>query len=84
MENEIDYRVSSPVTNDELNELFTAAWNEFESTNFRPVLRKNLAYVCAYDSARLIGFVNLAWDGCRHAFILDTIPIIKGAALEKD
>jgi ribosomal protein S18 acetylase RimI-like enzyme len=28
--------------------------------------------VCAYDADSLIGFVNVAWDGDDHAFILDT------------
>ena len=28
--------------------------------------------MCAYDQNRLVGFVNLAWDGGIHAFILDT------------
>jgi GNAT superfamily N-acetyltransferase len=31
-----------------------------------------LAFVCAYYSERLIGFVYLAWDGGTHAFVLDT------------
>lgn len=37
-----------------------------------PVLSHSLAYVCAYAGERLIGFVNLAWDGGIHAFLLDT------------
>jgi predicted N-acetyltransferase YhbS len=28
--------------------------------------------VCAYQGAELVGFVNLAWDGGVHAFLLDT------------
>jgi GNAT superfamily N-acetyltransferase len=31
-----------------------------------------MAYICAYQGAELIGFVNVAWDGKSHAFILDT------------
>jgi len=31
-----------------------------------------LAYACAYDAEHLIGFVNLAWDGGIHTFLLDT------------
>jgi GNAT superfamily N-acetyltransferase len=27
--------------------------------------------VCAFDAARLVGFVNLATDGDAHAFLLD-------------
>jgi len=28
--------------------------------------------VCAYEGTALVGFVNVAWDGGAHAFILDT------------
>jgi GNAT superfamily N-acetyltransferase len=33
----------------------------------------SLGWVCARDGARLAGFVNVAWDGSCHAFILDTL-----------
>lgn len=37
-------------------------------------LRKHsLGWVCARDADRLVGFVNGAWDGGSHAFILDTL-----------
>jgi GNAT superfamily N-acetyltransferase len=29
--------------------------------------------VCARDAERLVGFVNVAWDGGVHAFVLDTM-----------
>jgi ribosomal protein S18 acetylase RimI-like enzyme len=32
----------------------------------------SLGWVCAFDGDSLIGFVNVAWDGDDHAFILDT------------
>ena len=35
-------------------------------------MAQSLAYVCAYRAGRLVGFVNLAWDGGAHAFVLDT------------
>jgi GNAT superfamily N-acetyltransferase len=37
------------------------------------VERHSLGWVCAYEAARLIGFVNVAWDGGGHAFVLDTL-----------
>ncbi|HEY9282440.1 MAG TPA: GNAT family N-acetyltransferase [Pyrinomonadaceae bacterium] len=67
------YRVSPPLTNDELNALMTAAWQDPARRDFQPVLNRSLAYVCAYHETRLVGFVNLAWDGGEHAFILDTL-----------
>jgi GNAT superfamily N-acetyltransferase len=69
---EILYRTSPSVTNEAMNELFAAAWPAHSWSDFQPVLRHSLAYVCAYRGERLVGFVNLAWDGSIHAFLLDT------------
>jgi GNAT superfamily N-acetyltransferase len=69
---EIDLKVSPPLTNDVLNKLFDAAWENYQVRDFQPILRHSLLYVCAYAGARLIGYVNVAWDGGIHAFILDT------------
>ena len=35
--------------------------------------RHSLGWVCARDGLRLVGFVNVAWDGHAHAFVLDTV-----------
>ncbi len=41
---------------------------------FAQVSRHSLGWVCARDgTGRLVGFVNVAWDGGAHAFVLDTI-----------
>jgi GNAT superfamily N-acetyltransferase len=37
------------------------------------VERHSLGWVCARDGAELVGFVNVAWDGVVHAFVLDTM-----------
>lgn len=37
------------------------------------VNRHSLGWVCAREEDRLVGFVNVAWDGGVHAFILDTL-----------
>jgi GNAT superfamily N-acetyltransferase len=37
------------------------------------VERHSLGWVCAYDEGTLVGFVNVAWDGGVHAFIVDTV-----------
>ena len=68
-EAEIIYCLNPPLKNDELNILFA---NQ-EPTNYHPILERSLSYVCAFRGDHLIGFVNLAWDGGIHAFILDTI-----------
>ncbi len=68
----ISYRISPAITNDELNALFGASWLRHDSADFQPILRRSLLYVCAYSGTRLVGFVNVAWDGGIHGFILDT------------
>jgi ribosomal protein S18 acetylase RimI-like enzyme len=72
LDSPISYRISPVVANDALNALFAAAWPDHVGSDFAPVLSRSLAYVCAYQQDRLIGFVNLAWDGGIHAFLLDT------------
>jgi GNAT superfamily N-acetyltransferase len=68
----ITYAVSPAVTNDALNVLFGAAWENHTPSDFTPILSRSLLYVCAYDGETLVGYVNVAWDGGMHAFLLDT------------
>ena len=68
----IDYRLSPPLANAALNDLFRAAWADHRERDFAAQLGHSLLYVGAFDGQRLIGFVNLAWDGGVHAFLLDT------------
>ncbi len=35
--------------------------------------RYSVGWVCARRDGRLVGFVNVAWDGGVHAFVLDTM-----------
>ncbi|GAA2686243.1 MULTISPECIES: GNAT family N-acetyltransferase [Actinosynnema] len=37
------------------------------------VNRHSLGWVCARVGPELVGFVNVAWDGGVHAFVLDTL-----------
>lgn len=37
------------------------------------VHRHSLGWVCAREAGALVGFVNVAWDGGVHAFVLDTV-----------
>lgn len=38
----------------------------------RPILERSLGHIVAYEGSLVVGFVNIAWDGGAHAFILDT------------
>ena len=67
----VEYQHNPPLDNRQLNELFAASWPGHEQRDFQPVLRRSLGCVGAFEADRLVGFVNLAWDGGQHAFLLD-------------
>lgn len=67
------YRVSPNISDEEMNALRDASRPDHIPQQFAPVLERSLAYVTAHDGDRLIGFVNVAWDGGEHAFLLDTL-----------
>jgi GNAT superfamily N-acetyltransferase len=78
----IRYALRPSLTNAALNALFSAGgtgagwplWQRGPDTSdWQPVLGRSLTYVAAVDDAdALVGFVNVAWDGRDHAFLLDT------------
>ena len=67
----IELRIDPYPGNDALNALMASAWGN-GPRDFSPILSRSLAHVGAFDDQRLIGFVNVAWDGGIHAFIIDT------------
>ena len=69
----ITYEVRVPPGSDEMNALRAAAWGQAGAVDWTPVLSRSLTFVTARDAAgALVGFVNVAWDGGVHAFLLDT------------
>lgn len=68
----IRFEVRPELGDDALNALFAAAWPDHRPTAFGPVLARSLAWIAAYAGAEIVGFVNVAWDGGLHAFLLDT------------
>jgi len=74
----IGYEWRGSFGNDEVNALHAAAfgtrvfteseWNWLELT-----ARHSLGWVVARDAGRLVGFVNVVWDGLVHAWIQDTM-----------
>jgi len=55
-----------------LARLWLAAWGDAGPVSFQPILKHSLTHLGAYDGDALVGYVNVAWDGGVHAFILDT------------
>jgi ribosomal protein S18 acetylase RimI-like enzyme len=61
-----------PIESAEINALRAASWDEVGAGDWAPVLARSLGWVVALDGEKLVGFVNVAWDGDAHAFLLDT------------
>jgi GNAT superfamily N-acetyltransferase len=53
--------------------LYVAAWGTpwDDSYDLANVLSLSLVHLGAYDGETLVGYVNVAWDGAMHAFLLD-------------
>ena len=72
----VEYGLKGQITNAELNALFSTGWPSWQTapdtSDWQPILDHCLTYVTARDRGRLIGFVQVAWDGRVHAFLLDT------------
>ena len=66
------YRIDPFPSEDQFDQLWRRAWNAPPARPMQPILERSLGHVGAYDDEMLIGFVNVAWDGGVHAFILDT------------
>jgi GNAT superfamily N-acetyltransferase len=69
---EITYRTSEPVDGPALNALMADAWPDHARMDPEALARHSAGWVCAYEGDRLVGFVNVAWDGATHFFLLDT------------
>ena len=71
----IRYQRSPPLSNQELNALFSVGWPSWQkapdTSDWQPVLRHGLVNIAAFAGESLVGFVHVAWDGRDHAFLLD-------------
>jgi len=68
----IEYKNDPKLGNEALNALWAAAWSSPSRRDFQPILSRSLGHVGAFAGTSLVGFINIAWDGGIHAFILDT------------
>jgi GNAT superfamily N-acetyltransferase len=71
----VDYDWRGEFDNTELNALHAEAFGHrvLDDDWHGQVHGYSLGWVCARRDGDLVGFVNVAWDGGVHAFILDTI-----------
>jgi GNAT superfamily N-acetyltransferase len=70
----ITYEWRGAFDNTTLNELHAEGFEHRAlDDDWRAQLAHSLGWVCAYEDDELVGFVNVAWDGGVHAFVLDTL-----------
>ena len=71
----IAYEWQGDFGNGEVNALHAEAFGHQPGGSdwWARVNRHSLGWVCARQDGSLVGFVNVAWDGGAHAFLLDTI-----------
>lgn len=71
----ITYEWRGGFTNHEVNVLHAEGFHHplLEDDWVTQLERHSLGWVTARDGEVLVGFVNVAWDGGIHAFILDTL-----------
>ncbi len=68
---DVRYTVLEAVDAGVLQHLFDTSWGGGGPV-YRDELNYSLTWVCAHIGAELVAFVNIAWDGGAHAFIVDT------------
>ena len=74
----IGYEWRGHFANADVNEVHAEAfWHPLRDDDWwAQVNRHSLGWVCARQDGRLVGFVNVAWDGGVHAFVLDPVVAI--------
>jgi GNAT superfamily N-acetyltransferase len=71
----IEYEWRGVFGNDEINILHAEGFDHrvLDDDFWGQVNRHSLGWVVARRDGELVGWVNVAWDGAVHAFILDTL-----------
>jgi ribosomal protein S18 acetylase RimI-like enzyme len=54
-----------------LRALWLASWGTATNAEFAAIWSRSLAHLAAFDSERIIGYLNVSWDGGVHASIYD-------------
>jgi GNAT superfamily N-acetyltransferase len=67
----VNYSVRAPLDEGSLDALFLHAWGTAKP-GYGRVLARSYTWVTAMSGGTLVGFVNVAWDGGVHFFLLDT------------
>jgi GNAT superfamily N-acetyltransferase len=65
---DVEYRVRENMPQGIFAGLFRISWDPPAPP---PPVHRSLTWITAHAGERLVGFVNVAWDGGAHAFLLD-------------
>ena len=72
----VNYAWRDPFRSEEVEQLHAQCFDrppDFTWNWYAQVEQNSLGWVSARAGEELVGWVNVAWDGAGHAFILDTI-----------
>jgi ribosomal protein S18 acetylase RimI-like enzyme len=71
----VRYEWRAPFANEDVNTLHAEGFGHpvLDIDWQEQVERHSLGWVCAFDDHRMVGFVNVAWDGGVHAFVVDAL-----------
>jgi len=73
MSDGVDYSWRGPITDDEMVELVESHGGRPDRGSWDQIRPHSLGWIVARDrDGVLVGFVNVAWDGGDHAFLIDT------------
>ena len=71
----IEFRDSPALDDAALQTLYRSSREGYPELSWRPVLERSLGWIAAFHHHTLIGFVNVAWDGRLHAFLMDPVVL---------
>ena len=72
------FELNAEVGDEPLNELFRAAWPNYDHVEFGPLLEASLLHVLAYEDDELVGFVRVVPCGLTRGFVLG--PTVRPSA----
>lgn len=71
IDNAIAWAVKEPLSDAELQKLFSAVYKRRNTVSFHIILENCLFWVSARRGDELVAFANVIWDGLYHALIVD-------------
>jgi GNAT superfamily N-acetyltransferase len=71
MNDNVEFRTDPHPPEHAFAPLWRAAWNSEWTGDLGQILSHSIVHIGAFEGETLVGYVNVAWDGGAHAFLLD-------------